>query len=204
MLCAYRSLPEVARFQSWESFGPEDAAPLINEQAGLEFGIPATWFQLARAVRQEVQMEASYKIRPAQLADGAEIARLSVELGYPATTEDVISRLPALLESARHFVVAAAELDSRLLGWLAAERRILLQAGEKAEITGLVVEPSARRAGVGKRLISAAERWGARQGSALICVRSNVIRPESHSFYEKLGYVRKKTQHFYEKGLTSV
>jgi RimJ/RimL family protein N-acetyltransferase len=32
-LCAYRALPEVARFQSWESFGPADAAELIAGQA---------------------------------------------------------------------------------------------------------------------------------------------------------------------------
>jgi hypothetical protein len=34
-LCAYRSLPEVARYQAWESFGPEEAARLIDGQAGL-------------------------------------------------------------------------------------------------------------------------------------------------------------------------
>jgi hypothetical protein len=28
-MSAYRSLPEVARFQSWESFTPDDAATLI-------------------------------------------------------------------------------------------------------------------------------------------------------------------------------
>src|ERR1051325_5850484 len=46
-LCSYRSLPEVARFQSWESFGPEDAAELIASQANMEPGLPGTWFQLA-------------------------------------------------------------------------------------------------------------------------------------------------------------
>ena len=44
-LCAYRSLPEVARFQSWESFGPDDAARLIAGQTDLEPGVPGTWFQ---------------------------------------------------------------------------------------------------------------------------------------------------------------
>src|SRR5262249_29563337 len=46
-LCAYRSLPEVARYQDWESFGPDEAARLIDGQAGLEPGVPGTWFQLA-------------------------------------------------------------------------------------------------------------------------------------------------------------
>jgi RimJ/RimL family protein N-acetyltransferase len=46
-LCAYRSLPEVARYQSWDSFGPDDAARLIESQLTAEPGIPGTWFQLA-------------------------------------------------------------------------------------------------------------------------------------------------------------
>ena len=46
-LCSYRSLPEVARYQEWESFGPEDATRLIAEQADMEPGVPGTWLQLA-------------------------------------------------------------------------------------------------------------------------------------------------------------
>ena len=46
-ISAYRSLPEVARYQSWESFGPEDAARLIRGQAEAEPNIPGTWLQLA-------------------------------------------------------------------------------------------------------------------------------------------------------------
>jgi len=46
-LCAYRSLPEVARYQSWDSFGPDDAARLIESQLTAEPDIPGTWFQLA-------------------------------------------------------------------------------------------------------------------------------------------------------------
>ena len=46
-LCSYRSLPEVARHQGWESFGPDDAARLIESQSHSEPGVPGTWFQLA-------------------------------------------------------------------------------------------------------------------------------------------------------------
>jgi RimJ/RimL family protein N-acetyltransferase len=46
-LCAYRSLPEVARFQSWDSFSTEDAARLIAEQSERQDpDIPGAWFQL--------------------------------------------------------------------------------------------------------------------------------------------------------------
>ena len=43
----YRSRPEVARFQEWESFGPDDAALLIARQAGVTPDTPGTWLQLA-------------------------------------------------------------------------------------------------------------------------------------------------------------
>jgi RimJ/RimL family protein N-acetyltransferase len=46
-LCSYRSLTEVARFQYWDSFGPDDAARLIEAQLTAEPNVPGTWFQLA-------------------------------------------------------------------------------------------------------------------------------------------------------------
>jgi RimJ/RimL family protein N-acetyltransferase len=49
-ITAYRSLPEVARFQSWGSFGPADAARLVAGQAGVTPDTPGTWLQLALTV----------------------------------------------------------------------------------------------------------------------------------------------------------
>lgn len=46
-IVAYRSLPEVARFQSWDSFEPSDAASLIAEQTGIVPDTPGAWLQLA-------------------------------------------------------------------------------------------------------------------------------------------------------------
>ncbi|HET7370375.1 MAG TPA: GNAT family protein [Gammaproteobacteria bacterium] len=46
-LCVYRSLPDVARFQSWETFGPSEARRLLDEQEQAEPNTPGTWFQLA-------------------------------------------------------------------------------------------------------------------------------------------------------------
>src|SRR5437879_3399781 len=46
-ISAYRSLPEVARFQSWESFGPAEATRLVTDQAGVVPDVPGTWLQLA-------------------------------------------------------------------------------------------------------------------------------------------------------------
>ena len=45
-LCAYRERPEVARYQSWESFSSGDAIGLINTSTNGEPGQPRSWFQV--------------------------------------------------------------------------------------------------------------------------------------------------------------
>ena len=45
-ICAYRALPDVARYQSWDSFSLDDAVRLIAGNAGLLPDTPGTWFQL--------------------------------------------------------------------------------------------------------------------------------------------------------------
>lgn len=55
-LCAYRSLPEVARYQSWTSFGLEDAAALIADQSEVVEDTPGTWVQLAITLRDSGEL----------------------------------------------------------------------------------------------------------------------------------------------------
>lgn len=142
----------------------------------------------------------SVRLRPAVATDATEIARLTTELGYPASADDTAHRLAILLTSGAHFIVVA-EASSGLVGWIAVERRMLLESGERAEIVGLIVSSQARRGGIGRALVRAAEEWAEVRLLNLISVRSNVARSESHPFYERLGYTRRKTQHAYAKHL---
>jgi RimJ/RimL family protein N-acetyltransferase len=49
---AYRSAPEVARYQSWDTtFSMADAEEFLLSQEGLEFGRPGPWMQLAATDR---------------------------------------------------------------------------------------------------------------------------------------------------------
>ncbi len=139
-------------------------------------------------------------IRPASAGDASEIARLCGELGYPCAAGEVASRLTALAASASHFV-AVAERGGAMVGWVAAEHRVSLESGARGEIVGLVVSASARRTGVGRALVFAAEAWAASRGLEVVLVRSNVARAASHPFYETSGYVRQKTQHVYAKSI---
>ena len=142
-----------------------------------------------------------FEIRAARLADADGIARLSAELGYPASVEAFESRLRKLLGSAQHAVFVAASADGGLSGFIAIEHRLIIEYGERAEIAALVVDSQARRGGVGRALVAAAERWAAGLGLGDVTVRSNAVRAESHPFYEDLGYERTKTQHVYRKPL---
>jgi len=144
-----------------------------------------------------------FEIRRATLADAAAIAALSGELGYPASTPQMAQRLAALLPRSTQFIAVAATADGHVLAWIAAERRLPLEYGERIEIVGLVVGAAARRGGVGQALVAAVEAWTREQGLAIVTVRSNAARIESHPFYEKLGFVCRKTQRSYEKALGS-
>lgn len=137
-------------------------------------------------------------LRPACASDAAEIARLSGELGYPVDAASMAARLDALVGDPCQ-CVRVVDVAGRLAGWIAAERRLSLEVGERVEITGLVVDGASRRGGVGRTLVAAAEAWAREQGIEVVVVRSNVQRQASHPFYEGLGYVRRKSQHIYAK-----
>lgn len=141
-------------------------------------------------------------IRPALTADAGAIARLTTELGYATSTDEIRIRLATLLPRDTQFI-AVAENASGVVGWVAAEERMLLESGPRVELVGLIVAASARRTGIGAELVREAESWARERGHESIFVRSNVVRVEAHPFYERLGYTRKKTQHAYVKLLAS-
>ena len=143
---------------------------------------------------------ASYEIRRAQLGDAPEMARLAAQLGYPMTVAEMAERLAVLLPNARHCIAVAAS-GERLLARVHIEHRSSIEAGDRAEIMGLVVDSSARRRGLGRELVEYAEAWGSSRGLAFLTVRSNAARELSHPFYAALGYTRDKTQHVYSKAL---
>ena len=141
-------------------------------------------------------------VRAAVLQDAPRLAALSAVLGYRVTEEAVGERLTRLLGRADDTVLVAELPPGRIVGWLHGSDRELLESGRRCEILGLVVDAEHRRQGVGRRLVEAVEAWATRRGIEEIVVRSNVLREESHPFYERLGYVRAKTQHSYRRRLS--
>ncbi len=142
-------------------------------------------------------------LRAATLADAARMAELSGTLGYPNEAADLAARLSRLLPRDGELVLVAEVPPGRVVGWAYAVQRESLEAPARCELLGLVVDAGARRRGVGRQLVRAVEEWAAGRGLDRMVVRSNVARPESHPFYEGIGYERVKTQHTYSKPLTA-
>ncbi len=138
-------------------------------------------------------------IRPIRAADAEQITGLLAQLGYPSDLDAVTNRLAAILNSATQQVLVAITADSGIGGYIGVERRVALEVDERVEITGLVVDSTARRSGLGRALVNAAEEWAREHGLHTVVVRSNAARTESHPFYEAIGYQRTKTSHVYCK-----
>ncbi len=62
----------------------------------------------------------SIRIRKARRDDAARIAQLSGELGYPASAEQIVTRLRQLTPTTKHAVFVAESLDNggELIGWV--------------------------------------------------------------------------------------
>ena len=144
----------------------------------------------------------SIQIRAARQADAPRLAELTGVLGYPAASDVFTVRLGRVLAQPDEEVFVAETTAGEIVGWIHAAEHALLEVEPRCEILGLVVDQAHRQLGIGRQLIAAAEDWARRRGLGEMSVRSNVVRPESHPFYERLGYVRVKTQHAYRKGLS--
>jgi GNAT superfamily N-acetyltransferase len=139
--------------------------------------------------------------RPPQLRDVPRLSELSRQLGYPVSEAELGRRLTHLLSRPDHSVVLAETTSDQVVGWIHAGEQWVLESEPACEILGLVVDQNCRGHGIGRTLVAAVESWAGTRGLAAIKVRSNVVRAESHPFYERLGYTRVKSQHVYRKSL---
>ena len=129
------------------------------------------------------------------------MARLAGELGYPCAEEVMATRVRRVIGRRGQRLFVAENGAGAVCGWLQASGSDAIESGFRVEIVGLVVESAARRAGVGRRLVAAAEQWAAKIGAETVCARSNIQRRASHLFYRQLGYETVKTQKVYRKRL---
>lgn len=138
--------------------------------------------------------------RPARLADAAGLVGLVEELGHPAPRAELEARLGRLLARPDQAVFVAEE-ERELLGWIHVQEFLSLAGAPAGLVTGLVVDPAARRRGLGRGLMRSAEEWSRTRGLATLRLRARTARKAAHAFYGRLGYARAKTQIQFRKEL---
>ena len=143
------------------------------------------------------------EVRAAVPDDAEAIARLSGELGYPATMADVRRRLFDIKTSEDHAVLVSEVPPGRVLGWVHVFRAPRLGGEPFAELGGLVVTESLRGRGIGRRLVEEAERWAMTRDLHTLRIRTRTTRTDARLFYEDLGFTLTKTQVVFELQLGS-
>jgi GNAT superfamily N-acetyltransferase len=133
---------------------------------------------------------AGVDVRDATAADAGAVASLMTALGYPASGALAAERLAAFGAdpSSR---VQVAEREGEVVGLVATHVVPRLDGDLVAcRVVDIVVAAGARRAGIGRTLIRAAEAEAKRHGCRRLDLSSGDWRSEAHAFYEALGFER--------------
>ena len=126
-------------------------------------------------------------IRLADVADADAIARLLDQLGYPTEYVEVPERLERLRANHRAAVLLA-ERDDEVVGLATVHiLSVLNRHRDVAWLTALVVDESARGAGVGRRLVEAAEEFARQSDCERLSVTTHEHRTDAQSFYARVG-----------------
>ena len=145
----------------------------------------------------------AFAVRRATRKDLSRIVELARELGYTtcldecAWAADDNARELVLIAHYDHESTVTSEHSSAAIGFVHATLRRSLLGEDFVEIAALVVSETARRRGIGGELLSEVRSWTASQGLSQLRVRSNVVREDAASFYEREGLTRSKQQNVF-------
>jgi ribosomal protein S18 acetylase RimI-like enzyme len=126
-------------------------------------------------------------VRQAEATDAPELAELITELGYPAESQEIWSRIKKMPKETYETLVAVGE--NKVIGFIGL---LTLPVYEHSQPIGwvlaLCVSPRSQRKGVGKALIQAAEAYYQDRGVTDIRLHSGSQREDAHEFYEAMGF----------------
>lgn len=160
------------------------AAPLLSPFGGREAWmaaelVPGALAGVAGWVRYAPPFGAGVQVRPMYRPDRGEWLRLRAALWPDAgdTTEDT--------------VFVAERPDGRLCGFVEASLRSHADGcdlGPIGYVEGWYVDPDARRQGVGRKLVQAAEAWAAERGCREMASDAHLPNTVSHAAHLAIGY----------------
>ena len=123
--------------------------------------------------------------------DMPQIAALACELGYPTTEEEMSSRMKNILQNEDYKTVVIAK-GHTILGFIGMFKCFYWERnGCYIRIQSLVVSKDAKRLGIGKMLIQAAEKWGHETGALTLSLNCGhkAAREAAHQFYPQMGFL---------------
>jgi ribosomal protein S18 acetylase RimI-like enzyme len=131
-----------------------------------------------------------FTIRHAKPDDAARLAQLMCELGYETTKLEMQMRVQRIATDDRYrtFVAVCDGNVCGMIGTLTYPSYEHNDAGGR--IVALVTLSAARRRGIGRALVAAAEKDFAQRGIRRIALNTQLSREDAHKFYESLGYER--------------
>lgn len=135
------------------------------------------------------------QIRMLQKQDYTVLVNLIIELGYSMTLEDVEKQYGAL-QTHPDYEILIIEKDNKVVGFAGLCKAYFFEAaGTYVRILAFVVSRSARKQGIGTKLLQACEQWAIEQGCNSIILNSGnrAEREAAHRFYTENGYLAKST-----------
>ncbi|UTW66926.1 GNAT family N-acetyltransferase [bacterium SCSIO 12643] len=141
-----------------------------------------------------------FQIRPVKSEDALAITRLSDQLGYRSPQKSIATRIELILKDPNHQVFVAV-LNQQIVGWIHGFYVLKIESEPFMEIGGLIVDDQFRKMGIGKKLVQQIVIWSNHNGISKLRVRCNVIRLESHKFYETIGFELNKEQKVFDRFL---
>jgi GNAT superfamily N-acetyltransferase len=130
------------------------------------------------------------RIREARLGDASALAVLMCQLGYETQRTEMETRLKSILcnPAYRTFV---AIMDGDVCGMIGTLTYTSYEHNEPSgRILAMVTLEAARRRGIGRALMEAAEENFAKKGIGRVALDTQLAREDAHKFYESLGYER--------------
>jgi ribosomal protein S18 acetylase RimI-like enzyme len=129
-------------------------------------------------------------IRHAQPGDAAVLAQLMGELGYEATKSEMQMRMERIATDERYRTFVAVH-DSKVCGMIGTLTHASHEHNDlSGKIIALVVSKRQRRSGVGRALVTAAEKDFVKRRVTRITLTTRFEREAAHRFYEALGYAK--------------
>lgn len=128
-------------------------------------------------------------IRSVRTSDADQMVDLYHELSYPASADQIATRLSRLVNDDTYAMWVAVNPEGGVDGFAAGHIVFPVEDDEPAgQLIALVTSTRARGAGLGTRLCETFEQWAQSRNAGRIVVNSGIDRTSAHAFYSHHGW----------------